>query len=132
MRIDDARRHDVAVGLDGLARVLMQPAERGDLAARDAHVGTKTRHPRSVDDSAVANDDVVHGFSMALSASRRNDDAASVGVMVGRREYAHPLYFRLFHESRLADKRAAVSRSNGSPDISKTSSESLKASSHPR
>ncbi len=61
VHVDDAGRHDHAVGVDRLARVVVvETRERSDRAVDHADVDAPTWEPGAVDDEAAAHDEVVH------------------------------------------------------------------------
>src|ERR1700735_3805593 len=69
VRIDQAGRHDVPVRIDRFARAVTDFPDRSDLAAFNRDITLVSRHPTSIDDRAVTNDQVVHGsllFGLAL------------------------------------------------------------------
>src|SRR5579862_9045815 len=106
MCIDDAGRDDVPVRIDGLARVLAQLADRGDLSVGDTHVGTKARHPRTINDCPVANKYVVHGSSMP---SARRGEACGVAWALRLTDRYVDSLLSFIPRMRLADKCASVS-----------------------
>ena len=60
--VDEARRHDVALGVERLLRAAAEAADLGDLAVLDADVAAKARQSRTVDDHAVLDDEIeCHG-----------------------------------------------------------------------
>ena len=60
--VDEARRHDMTLGIEGFHGGRGDAADLGDLAILDADIAAKARQPGTVDDHAVLDDEVVcHG-----------------------------------------------------------------------
>jgi hypothetical protein len=59
VRIDEARRHHQIGGIDRLGRAIADPADFGDLAPADRHVGAAARRSGAVNHSAILDQDVV-------------------------------------------------------------------------
>src|SRR5690606_18805094 len=71
VRVDDARRHHSSVGVElAPGPATREAADRRDRAAGDADVGVPRRHPRTVDDEPVANDEVEHGATSLCLPTR--------------------------------------------------------------
>src|SRR5229473_7748834 len=81
--VDDARRDDMAFRVDDFLGALMDSANGRDFALRDTDVGAITRQPGAVDDSAVANYQVVHPFLLGLAGA----DKHGVTGALRRRRY---------------------------------------------
>ena len=63
VRIDEARRHDQPVGVDGALGAFRHLADFGDLAVGDRDIGLVALGARAVDHGAVLDDEIVaHGF----------------------------------------------------------------------
>ena len=58
--VDEARRHDMAVGVDRLRGVLVDVTDRDDAARAYADVGASPGCPRAVDDLAAPDQQVEH------------------------------------------------------------------------
>ena len=56
--VDEARRDDQPVGVDGALRVLPDAADLDDAAVLDAEVGAEARLARAVDDGAAADEEI--------------------------------------------------------------------------
>src|SRR5579875_2313522 len=56
MSVDDPGSDYVSFGVDDLASSISQPADADNLAFSNSQVGTKPRHPRTIDNRAVADD----------------------------------------------------------------------------
>ena len=62
VRVDDARRHDAAGGIDhSIPLAALDEADGRDLAVLDCHVRGAAREARAIDDGAVGDDEVVAG-----------------------------------------------------------------------
>ena len=59
MSVDEAGRDDVALGVDGLPRLLGDAADGGDATVTHAHIGTVAGRARAVHDGAVLDDQIV-------------------------------------------------------------------------
>src|SRR5471032_1159357 len=59
--VDEAGRDDLALGVDGARRLLVDVADRRDPAVVDSDVGDPTGRTRAVDDRSAADDHVEHG-----------------------------------------------------------------------
>src|SRR5688572_12878639 len=59
MGIDEARRHDQPVGVDGALGTLGHLADLGHLAVRDRDIGLVTRRTRAIEHGAVLDDEIV-------------------------------------------------------------------------
>ena len=73
VQVDEAGRHDQAVGVDGaVGRALGPAADLGDAAVLDPQVAPEPGHPRAVDDRAALDVDVVagHGSPFGLADPR--------------------------------------------------------------
>ena len=69
--VDEARRHERAVGVDGAAGGIIDRADRGDVFPVDRDVARETGAPGAVDDRAAANDEIVcHGRKLGAKCSR--------------------------------------------------------------
>lgn len=58
MNVDKARGHDVSGGVDFLSSSLTDDANGGDAALGNAHVGTRPRASRAVDDRRITDDEI--------------------------------------------------------------------------
>jgi len=56
--VDEARRHDQAVGIDRASGCRLDAAQLDDAAVLDADVGGETRLAGAVDDSAAADEEI--------------------------------------------------------------------------
>src|SRR5260370_4827237 len=72
MRVDDARRDDMACRVDAFFDALVDSADGRDFALRDTDVSAIARQPGAVDDSAVANYQVVHPFLLGLAGADKH------------------------------------------------------------
>jgi hypothetical protein len=69
MSIDEAWRHHVAISVDDLLSMVPDFANGGNLAVDNAHVGTKARQTRTINDGTIADDQVVwHRFSLKTTS----------------------------------------------------------------
>jgi hypothetical protein len=68
VRIDKARGHGLAPGVDLLCPAREVFSDRGDLPAFDRHVGLEPRASRSVDNKTIFNDQIVRHGSILRSA----------------------------------------------------------------
>ena len=89
MDIDEAGRHEAALGVDGAGRRLAaQVADGGDAIAVDRHVGSVARRCVPVDDGAASDHQIVcHGGLPCGRVGRRSwrADAATVARMAAVR-----------------------------------------------
>src|SRR5918993_3613713 len=59
MRIDEARRHDQPVGVDGALGAFAHLADLGHLAVGDCNIGVVTLGAGAIDHAAVLDDEIV-------------------------------------------------------------------------
>ena len=63
--IDEARGHDVSLGVDGLGAVFADAADQRNLAVRDSDVGMERWRARTVDNETVLDDQIVWHSSLS-------------------------------------------------------------------
>src|SRR5262249_38405756 len=69
VQIDDAGRHELAIGVDHRRGAGVDAADLGDAAVLDAHVRAVAREARAVHDHAILDDQVVSHGSSGSTAS---------------------------------------------------------------
>src|SRR5262245_52594115 len=68
MGVDEARGHDMALGVNRLFGSIPQFADRGDLATGDADIGAIAGQARAVDDGAIPDNEIVVHHASFFSA----------------------------------------------------------------
>jgi hypothetical protein len=71
VRVDKAGRDDETVGIDGLRRPIGDPADFGDPAVLDRHIGLAPGRAGAVDHGAVLDQQVVTHPRASSTAARR-------------------------------------------------------------